>query len=239
MDDDGRTDNVQEAPGMEVDAVMEVEATDESDLKELMQTMARDAKEEVRKMNSEIMSVVRALGGDSQKYKRDRAKAIRAVVSEVYSPPRVTAAIKLLPELKLIPGFALDLTTADTDGALWDFDSKVMRERAMRKVKEERPQLLIGSPMCTAFSTWQRINNLIRSPVTVAAEKKRAVEHLEFCVELYREQMRHWRYVLHEHPAYASSWQEDVIKKLLEEKGVECAVCDQCRYGKETEPKNL
>ena len=41
----------------------------------------------------------------------ERAKAVRAVVSEIYSPPRVTAASKLLPELKLIPGFALDLTT--------------------------------------------------------------------------------------------------------------------------------
>ena len=70
---------------------------------------------------------------------------------EIYSPPRVTAATKLLPELRLIPGFALDLTTADVDGALWDFDSKVMRDRAMKKVREERPQLLIGSPTCTAF----------------------------------------------------------------------------------------
>ena len=74
---------------------------------------------------------------------------------------------------------------------MWDLDSKDMRERAMRKVKEERPQLLIGSPMCTAFSTWQLINNLIRCPVMVAAEKRRAVEHLASSVELYREQMRH------------------------------------------------
>ena len=116
----------------------------------------------------------------------------------------------------------MDLTTADTHGSLWDFDSKVMRERAMRKVKEERPQLLIGSPMCTAFSTWQRINNLIRCPVTVAAEKKRAVEHLAFSVELYREQMRHGRYFVHEHPAYATSWQEEVIKNLLEEGAGRC-----------------
>ena len=41
--------------------------------------------------------------------KRERKAAIRAVVSEIYSPPRVTAAAKLLPELKIIPGFALDL----------------------------------------------------------------------------------------------------------------------------------
>ena len=39
------------------------------------------------------------------------------MVSEVYLAPRVTAAAtKLLPELKLIPGFALDLTT-ETDAS--------------------------------------------------------------------------------------------------------------------------
>ena len=56
-------------------------------------------------------------------YKRERQKGIRAVVSEIYSPPRVTAATKLLPELKIIPGFSLDLSTADVDGKLWDLDS--------------------------------------------------------------------------------------------------------------------
>ena len=122
--------------------------------------------------NTEIMSVVRARGGNNRKFRRDRNKAVKAVVSDIYSPPRVTAAAKLLPELRAIPGFALDLTTADEDGFLWDFDNKVMCERAMVKGQSERPQLLIGSPMCKAFSTWQRINNLIRDPVTVAAEKR-------------------------------------------------------------------
>ena len=66
---------------------------------------------------------------------RERAKGIKAAVSEIYSPPRVTAATKRLPELKIIPGFALDSTTSDTDGALWDSDLKVMRDRAMKKFK--------------------------------------------------------------------------------------------------------
>ncbi len=123
----------------------------------------------------------------------------------------MTPAAKLPPEIRVIPGFTLDLTTADEDGSLWDFDSKVMRDRAMAKVKSERPQLLIGSPMCTAFSTYQRKNKLIRDPVTVAAEKRRAVEHLSFCVELYKEQLKHGRFFLHEDPAYATSWQEAVI----------------------------
>ena len=187
---------------------MEVDSIEQSDseLRNLMAVMLREERREIKEANEEILSVVKSLGGDGSKYRRDRQRALKAVVSEIYSPPRVTAATKLLPELKLMPGFALDLTTADTDGQLWDFDSKVMRDRAMAKLKSERPLLLIGSPMCTAFSTWQRINNLVRSPVTVAAEKKRAIMHLEFCLELYREQVKNGRYFLHEHPAYASSW---------------------------------
>ena len=57
--------------------------------------------------------------------------------------------------------------------------------------------VLVCSPVCTAFSTWQRINNLIRDPVIVAAKKKRGIVHLEFCAELYRKQMKHGRYFVH------------------------------------------
>ena len=95
--------------------------------------------------------------------------------------------------------------------------------------------LLVGSPMCTAFSTWQRINNKIRCPVTVAAELKRAKEHLTFCVELYRLQARGGRYFLHEHPAYATSWQTDIIEGMMSEPGVSRVVGDQCLYGCEAE----
>ena len=196
-----------------------------------MAVLTRDAKAEIADADREIMAVMQSLGGNGAMYRRDRKKALKAIVSEIYSPPRVTAAAKLLPELKLMPGFALDLTTADTDGALWDFDSKVMRERAMKKVKEERPMLLVGSPMCTAFSTWQRINDKIRDPYLVTCEKARAVQHLEFCVELYREQLKHGRYFIHEHPAYATSWQEKVMTDLMSESSVETATCDQCQYG--------
>ena len=135
------------------------------------------------------MAVRNSLGADTAKYRRERKRSTRAVVLG----PRVTTATKLLPELKIIPVFALDLTTADSDGQLWDFDSKVMGERACKKVREERPLLFIGSPMCTAFSTWQRINDKIGCPVTVAVEKRRAVGHLDFCCQLYRGQLGNCR----------------------------------------------
>ena len=199
-----------------------------------MAVLQRDEREQICEAHDEILSIVKALGGSQSKYKRDRKRDVRAIVSEVYSPPRVTAATKLLPELKVIPGFALDLTTVDSDGRPWDFDEKVMRDRALERVRREKPLLLIGSPMCTAFSTWQRINNGIRDKSVVAAEKKRAVMHLEFCIELYREQLKHGRYFLHEHPAHASSWQEEAMRGLMGEQGVETAVCDQCMYGSKT-----
>ena len=114
---------------------------------------------------------------------------------------------------------------------LWDFDEKVVRDRAWKKLKEERPMLLVGSPMCTAFSTWQRINDKIRDRYVVEAEKKRAIMHIEFCIELYREQLKHGRYFLHEHPAYATSWQLEAMQRLMGEQGVTTSVADQCLYG--------
>ena len=216
---------------MDIDVV----ETPEVELAELLSVMTRDYVDELKQNEKDIIGVVKALGGCPNRYRRERRAALRAVVSEIYSPPRVTAAAKLLPELKIIPGFALDLTTADSDGKHWDFDDKVMRDRAMQRVRDEKPLLLVGSPMCTAFSTWQRVNNAFRDPVVVAGEMARAKKHLEFCVELYREQARGGRYFLHEHPAYASSWQTGIIEGMMKEDGVLRVTADQCLYGSETE----
>ena len=124
----------------------------ESDFKELLKVWTKDIKEDMKRQNAEILSLVKSLGGSTAKYRRERSRGIKAVVSEIYSPPRVTAATKLLPELKCLPGLALDLTTTDSEGRPWDFDDQETRERARRKVVEERPMLLIGSPMCRAWS---------------------------------------------------------------------------------------
>ena len=65
----------------------------------MMATLRRDEKIEIEETNREIMAVLNSLGADTAKYRRERSKSIRAAVSEIYSPPRVTAAIKLLPEI--------------------------------------------------------------------------------------------------------------------------------------------
>ena len=59
--------------------------------------------------------------------------------------------------------------------------------------------------------------------------------HLEFCVELNREQPKNGRYFIREHPAHASSWQTDIIENLMKEHGITKASCDRCQYGCEAD----
>lgn len=127
-------------------------------------------REEMRKDDAEILSVICQLGGSSDRYLRERRRAAKHIVSEIYSPPRVTAAAKLFPELRCVPGFAMDRTTNDEHGRPWDFDDARQRRRARELLEAQRPMLLVGSPMCTAFSAWQHTNNKKRDPTVVSRE---------------------------------------------------------------------
>lgn len=76
---------------------------------------------------------------------------VREHVMELYSPPRVT---RILDRMGLIPGMALDLTTVDPeDGEPWDFNVPEKAVKAEAMVRSKRALLIIGSPMCTAFSS--------------------------------------------------------------------------------------
>ena len=66
-------------------------------------------------------------------------------VVEVYSPLRI---VELVRRMGLRAGWSLHLTTDDDYGRPWDFNCKQMRNVAVRKVLQDKPILLIGSPMC-------------------------------------------------------------------------------------------
>ena len=131
---------------------------DDLAFRELMGMWDQNMREEARQLNGEILSIVQSMGGNTSRYRRERGRAVRAVLSEIYSPPRVSNVAKMCPAYGVLPGFALDLTTHDVDGRHWDFDEEELRNRAWAKVKSEQPLILIGTPMCTAFSAWQHIN---------------------------------------------------------------------------------
>ena len=131
-------------------------------------------------------------------------------------------------------GWSLDITTRDTDGRPRNFNEIEMRNRAVRRVIKDQPLFLIGSPMCTVFSTMNRINYVRMAPEEVQERMAYGKAHLEFCAKLYAIQGRARRYVLHGHPAEAISRQENCIKEMLQMQGVIRLTGDQCRYGLQT-----
>ena len=122
--------------------------------------------------------------------------------AEVYSPPRI---VEEAMKRGLKGLWSLDLTTVDPDdGKSWDFNDEEKRRKAKALVTRDRQWLLIGSPMCTAFSILQNISkhlNVERKKI----EFKRATTHIKFTCELYKLQIDRGRYFLHEHPRGATS----------------------------------
>ena len=140
-----------------------------------------------------------------------------------------SAAAKMLPHLGVLPGFALDLTTNHEDGGPWDFTLEEHRARARRLVDQVKPYMLVGSPSCAPYSTWQAINNYRKTASEIRRARAAADVHLNFVAELYRMQAAAGRYFLHEHPAYAASWSVASIEELTHADKVGVVIADQCQ----------
>jgi hypothetical protein len=158
-----------------------------------------------------------------------------AAVAELYSPPRVTAA---LPRQKgssgLVAGSTFDLQK-DEAGIAWDFTRPSDRKRAWERIREERPFLVVGSPPCTMFSRLQlNLNAKKMGKAKWEARRREAEVLLMFAVAVYRLQVREGRHFLHEHPAGASSWSHPAISKLRAQPGVDAVVSHMCAFGMET-----
>ena len=63
---------------------------------------------------TEAMAVMAVMGADSKSYKREHRRAARMILSEIYSPARVTKVLSGMPSHALAPGVALGLTCTDT-----------------------------------------------------------------------------------------------------------------------------
>ncbi len=173
--------------------------------------------------------LLQQLGSLGRSYRREARQGAKALVSEIYSPPRVTALIKQARMKHVLPGFALDITVLDPlDGEPWDFSLEHKRRRARQLVHEQKPFILIGSPECRQFSTWQALNTArSQDTAAIARAKAAAVVHLDFVAQLYHEQMEANRYFLHEHPLWATSWAIPSISELMSREDVQRVRGDQ------------
>ncbi len=173
------------------------------------------------------------LGRGGRAYNRERRSAHRRIVSELFSPPRITGYLSEFPNEHLAPGFALDLTVRDPDdGEPWDFDRADKRAKARELFFKQQPLFLIASPVCRAWCSWQALNAVMHgNDMVLRRERTRSLVHLRFLAELYHEQIKAGRYFVHEHPEWASSWTLPVIQGVLAHATVERVRADQCQYG--------
>ena len=143
--------------------------------------------------------------------KKILASAILNVdITEVYRPTRVN---QVAAKFGLTPGPSLDLTNG------YDFGKEEDRRKAWKLIPKTRPFMIIGSPPCTMFSNLQNLNLHMHKDDPewmnkFNEETKKAEEHVNFCVTLYRYQLSHGRHFLHEHPWGASSWRLESVAEL-------------------------
>jgi hypothetical protein len=76
------------------------------------------------------------------------------------------------------------------------------------------------------------------TPDEVRRRMAEARLHLEFCAEVYKEQMRAERHFLHEHPLTATSWQEQCVVDLLADHRTISVISDLCQFGLTTTDKS-
>ena len=96
-----------------------------------------------------------SVASPGRRYGRETRTACRRIVSEVYPPPRVTAEIERCRHPHLVHGSAFDVTVMDHDGGQpLVFSIKGKRQKARKKVNEQKPFMPIWSSQCTAFSTY-------------------------------------------------------------------------------------
>ena len=186
----------------------------------------------------EVVEIINSLGHDGKKYRREAVRGLRAIVSEVYSAPRVTDTARRHPRLGILPGTAFDLTVNDENGQPWNFSIPAQRRRAEEKIDREQPILLIGSPSCTPFSNIQNLNKDKRDPKEIEKELIEGRLHLAWCCHLYKKQAARGADFLHEHPNSATSWKEACIQAVLGMEGVQRIVADRCQLGQEDDDGN-
>ena len=117
------------------------------------------------------------LGADSKSFLREKRQAVRRLVSDIHSPPRVTDMRRHMSDHDLTPGLALDLTTLDPDdGQPWGFGVRMMRV--------QKPPFVIGSPPCTRWCPLRSLNDAKRDPEVVRLEQQCAEVHLKFATQV-------------------------------------------------------
>ena len=155
-------------------------------------------------------------------------------VGEIFTPPRFTSWCS---QFGLKPGLCVDLCTKRPDGYHWDLSRAEDQVWLEQIISSQRPFLLTGSPPCAQFS---RINQLNRGRVSKEVWEWRQAQGrrlLHVAIKSYWQQLHAGRYFLHEHPAFASSWNDPKMQQLVAQPGVFLVQGPMCRWGMRVKSK--
>jgi hypothetical protein len=151
----------------------------------------------------------------------------RELVTEVYSPPRVA---QFTNKHNLIPGPSIYIQCADEDGTPWDLSNSSKRNKLIQLVADTKSAIVVGSPMCTMFSSLQNLNKNKDTPEH-QQKLKEAISHIEFCITLYTIQIKSNRYFLHEHPRNATSWTLPAMTRFINKYKPYLVNANTCAFG--------
>ena len=142
------------------------------------------------------------------------------IVAEVFSPPRITVRAR---KRGLQPGSAYDLTSGT------DLGTVEGRAQVWTYLKQSCPGLVVVSPPCTYFSSLMNLNKA-KMGEKYESGLVLARSLLEFSAKVCKYQHSQKRYFLLEHPAGASSWQEECLQEIAALHGVHKSTFHQCRF---------
>ena len=84
------------------------------ELPSMVRELPREALRELAEEITALQASALQLGASKGTLQDATRKELRMTVSEIYSPPRVTRAARMLPHLGITPGFATSLSTMRT-----------------------------------------------------------------------------------------------------------------------------
>ena len=91
--------------------------------------------------------------------------------------------------------------------------------------------LFIGSPPCSSFSRINFLNKYRLSPEEWNWRQAQGRRLVHVAIDAYRRQIDAGRYSLHEHPAYATSWEDSKLQRLVNTPGFYLVQGPMCRWG--------
>jgi hypothetical protein len=222
-----------------------------SDSRAVLSSLELGVSAGVSMSSSKADMIERAIPGVQELYRRQRvdvslreARDIAAMqvelgsvdILEIYSPQRFTGVAS---KLGLRPGFAVDLTEAKPygpdKGQPWDLLRQEDVEELDRMVDREKPALLIGSPPGDPVSQLLNLTAKKTNKAKNEEEKAKGVQNLRTAIRFYQKQHEANRYFLHEHPAGASSWNDEELIHLQQQPCMYTIDGPMCRWEMETE----